>query len=131
LVPELARDREGPQDGRHITVGAEIVAVDDRGILKPVAGQADGTSAGGLHESRRDPRRPVGSGLNIAYYRPGTMARPPRVEFPGALYSRTTAFFNRDGASIARDVLALDQSFRDSKELQSRIDNLARSLTRT
>jgi hypothetical protein len=62
---------------------------------------------------------------------PGTMPRPPRVEFPGALYSRTAEFFSRDGASIARDVLALDQSSRDSKELQSRIDNLARSLTRT
>jgi hypothetical protein len=46
-------------------------------------------------------------------------------------YSRTAEFFNRDGASIARDVLALDRSLRDSKELQSRIDNLARGLTRT
>jgi hypothetical protein len=46
-------------------------------------------------------------------------------------YARTAEFFNRDGASIARDVLALDQSLRDSKELQSRIDNLARSLTKT
>jgi hypothetical protein len=46
-------------------------------------------------------------------------------------YSRTAGFFNRGGASIARDVLALDQSLRDSKELQSRIDNLARSLTKT
>jgi chromosomal replication initiation ATPase DnaA len=46
-------------------------------------------------------------------------------------YARTAEFFNRSGASIARDVLALDQSLRDSKELQSRIDNLARSLTTT
>jgi len=46
-------------------------------------------------------------------------------------YSRTAEFFNRDGASIARDVLALDQSLRDSKELQRRIDKLARSLTKT
>jgi transposase len=43
-------------------------------------------------------------------------------------YSRTAEFFNRDGASNARDVLALDQSLRDSKELQRRIDNLARRL---
>jgi hypothetical protein len=46
-------------------------------------------------------------------------------------YVRAAEFFNRDGASIARDVLALDQSLRDSKELRSRIDNLARSLTTT
>jgi REP element-mobilizing transposase RayT len=46
-------------------------------------------------------------------------------------YARAAEFFNRDGASIARDVLALDQSLRDSKQLRSRIDNLARSLTST
>jgi len=46
-------------------------------------------------------------------------------------YARAAEFFNHDGASIVRDVLALDQSPRDSKELRRRIDNLARSLTRT
>ena len=43
-------------------------------------------------------------------------------------YSRTAEFFNRDGSSIARDVLALDQSLQDSKKLRSRVDDLARSL---
>jgi transposase len=46
-------------------------------------------------------------------------------------YARAAEFFNRNGASIARDVLALDHSLRDSKQLRSRIDNLARSLIRT
>ncbi len=46
-------------------------------------------------------------------------------------FARTAEFFNRSGASIARDVLHLDQSLRDSKELQRRVDNLARRLTKT
>ena len=45
-------------------------------------------------------------------------------------YSRTAEFFNRDGATIARDALALDRSLRDSKKLRSKIDTLARSLLR-
>ena len=45
-------------------------------------------------------------------------------------FARTAEFFNRSGASIARDVLHLDQSLRDSKELQRRVDNLARRLTK-
>jgi hypothetical protein len=46
-------------------------------------------------------------------------------------FARTAEFFNRSGASIARDVLHFDQSLRDPEELQRRIDNLARRLTKT
>src|SRR5271169_5668184 len=56
-APELTRCLDGPQDGRNITVGGEVVAIDHGGILKVVAGQADGTSAGRLHKSWRDCER--------------------------------------------------------------------------
>jgi len=46
-------------------------------------------------------------------------------------FAQTAEFFNRSGASIARDVLHLDQSLRGSKELQRRLDNLARRLIKT
>jgi chromosomal replication initiation ATPase DnaA len=46
-------------------------------------------------------------------------------------YARTPAFFNRDGSSIARDVLALDRSHRDSKKLRDEIESLARGLVRS
>jgi chromosomal replication initiation ATPase DnaA len=45
-------------------------------------------------------------------------------------YAKTAAFFNRDGSSIAKDVLVLDRSLRDSKKLRDEIDTLARRLIR-
>ena len=38
-TPELTRGLDGPQDGRSITVGGKVVAIDYGGILKLVAGQ--------------------------------------------------------------------------------------------
>lgn len=54
---------------------------------------------------------------------PTPPAPVPLTAYLGKLYgripfARTAEFFNRSGASIARDVLHLDQSLRDSKELQ-------------
>ena len=54
LIPEFARDFDGAHDGCKIVVGSKIVAIDYGGILKVVAGQADGAPAGRLHQSRRD-----------------------------------------------------------------------------
>lgn len=45
-------------------------------------------------------------------------------------YAKTAAFFNRDASSVAKDVLTLDRSRRDSKELSDRIESLARRLIR-
>jgi len=57
LIPDFTRGFDGAHDGRKIVIRAEIVAIDHSGILKVVAGQADGTSAGGLHKSWRDRER--------------------------------------------------------------------------
>jgi chromosomal replication initiation ATPase DnaA len=46
-------------------------------------------------------------------------------------YSRTAAFFNRDGSSIAKDVLTFDQVLRDSSKIRLQVDTLARRLIRT
>jgi putative transposase len=46
-------------------------------------------------------------------------------------YARTAAYFNRDGSSVAKDVLALDQALRNSRSLRDRVDSLARRLIRT
>ena len=43
-------------------------------------------------------------------------------------YSRAADFFNRDGSSIAKDVLAFEQTLRRSKKLRDQIDTLARRL---
>ena len=57
LIPDFTRGFDGAHDGRKIVIGAEIVTLDHSGILKPVAGQPDGTFAGGLHERWRDCER--------------------------------------------------------------------------
>src|SRR5258705_682787 len=57
LIPKFTRGFDGAHDGRKIVIRAEVVAIDYSGILKVVAGQANGTCAGGLHESRRDCER--------------------------------------------------------------------------
>src|SRR5258705_13535020 len=54
LIPDFTRGFDGAHDGRKILIRTEIVAIDHRGILNVVAGQADGTFAGGLHKSWRD-----------------------------------------------------------------------------
>ncbi len=46
-------------------------------------------------------------------------------------YARTASFFNRDGSSIAKDVLALDRSHRGSKKIRGEIESLARRLVRS
>src|ERR1700731_4452110 len=57
LIPDFTRGLDGAHDGRKIVIRAKIVAIDHSGILKVVAGQVDGTSAGGLHKSWRDCER--------------------------------------------------------------------------
>ena len=57
LISEFTRGFDGAHDGRKIVVRAEIVAIDDCGILEVVARQADGTNAGGLHKGWRDCER--------------------------------------------------------------------------
>ena len=57
LSSKFTRGFDGAHDGRKIVIGAEIVAIDYRSILKVVAGQANGTFAGGLHKSWRDCER--------------------------------------------------------------------------
>jgi len=57
LSSKFTRGFDGAHDGRKIVIGAEIVAIDYRSILKVVAGQANGTFAGRLHESWRDCER--------------------------------------------------------------------------
>src|SRR5713101_775365 len=57
LIPDFTRGFDGAHDGRKILIRAEIVAIDHSGILKVIAGQADGTFAGGLHKSWRDCER--------------------------------------------------------------------------
>jgi hypothetical protein len=57
LMSQFTRGFDGAHDGRHIVIRAQIVAIDQRGILKVGAGQADRAFAGGLHESRRDCER--------------------------------------------------------------------------
>jgi len=57
LVPELTRGLDGPQDRRNVIVRGEVVAIDHSAILKVIAGEADGTSAGRLHKSWRDGER--------------------------------------------------------------------------
>jgi hypothetical protein len=57
LIPDFTRGFDGAHDGRKIVIRAEIVAIDHSGILKVVAGQADGTCAGGLHKSWCDCER--------------------------------------------------------------------------
>jgi|HubBroStandDraft_1064217.scaffolds.fasta_scaffold99011_1 hypothetical protein len=42
LISKLTRNFDGANDGRKIMIRAHIVAIDHRGILKVVAGQADG-----------------------------------------------------------------------------------------
>src|SRR5258708_15031700 len=54
LDPEFTSGFDRAHDGGTILVRAEVVAIDHSGILKAIAGQADGTNAGGLHQSRRD-----------------------------------------------------------------------------
>src|SRR5690349_14907007 len=41
LIPEFTSGFDGAHDGRKITIGAEIGAIDHRGVLKVVAGQTD------------------------------------------------------------------------------------------
>src|SRR6478672_13198788 len=57
LVPDFTRGLDGTHDSRKIVIRAEIVAIDHSGILKVVAGHADGTCTGGLHKSWRDCER--------------------------------------------------------------------------
>ena len=57
LISKFTRGFDGAHDGRKIVLCAEIVAIDDSGIEKVVAGQADGTFAGGLHKGWRDCER--------------------------------------------------------------------------
>jgi hypothetical protein len=40
-------------------------------------------------------------------------------------YSKTAAFFNRDGSSIAKHVLAFDQALRHSRTMREQVDALA------
>src|SRR5712671_7425319 len=54
LVAEFTRGFDGAHDGRKVTIRAEIVAIDQGGILEVAAGQADRPSARRLHQSRRD-----------------------------------------------------------------------------
>ena len=46
-------------------------------------------------------------------------------------YSRTAEFFNRDASTIAKDVLALDRSLRQSRRLHYEIEVLPRRLGRS
>jgi putative transposase len=46
-------------------------------------------------------------------------------------YSKTAAFFNRDGSSIAKDVFTFDQVLRHSKKIREQVDALAHRLIRT
>ena len=46
-------------------------------------------------------------------------------------YSKTAAFFNRDGSSIAKDVLTFDQALRHSKKIRDQVEALARRLITT
>jgi len=57
LIPDFTLGFDGAHDGCKIVIRAEIVAIDHGGILKVVAGQTDGTCAGGLHKSGRDGER--------------------------------------------------------------------------
>src|SRR5882762_5657009 len=57
LIPKFTRGFDGAHDGRKIVIRAEIVAFDYSSILKIVAGQANGTFAGGLHQSWCDCER--------------------------------------------------------------------------
>src|SRR4029453_5726227 len=68
LISKFTRGVDGAHDGRKIMIGAEIVAIDDRSILKVVAFQPNGTFAGGLDESRRDCERVRGRGSKARGY---------------------------------------------------------------
>src|SRR6476660_9925130 len=57
LISKFTCGFDGAHDGRKIVIRSEIVSINHSGILKVVAGQADGTLAGGLHKSRRDCER--------------------------------------------------------------------------
>src|SRR6266850_4682939 len=50
LIPKFARGFDGAYDRFKVVIRAEIIAIDHRGILKVVAGQANGTFAGRLHK---------------------------------------------------------------------------------
>jgi hypothetical protein len=57
LISKFTRCFDGAHDGSKVMIRPEIIAIDHGGILKVVAGQADGTFAGGLHKSGSDCER--------------------------------------------------------------------------
>src|SRR6266478_1148276 len=57
LISKFTRNFDRAHDGRKIVIRAEIVAIDHGGILKILAGKANGTFTGGLHQGWGDCER--------------------------------------------------------------------------